>query len=130
MILVRQTVPHWNTAVFSQFFHNFLGESSEFYSVEHSSQYPCRIFNRLFMSQLNIVLSEVFRMGALVNTAYCKRTSCSCGRLFKYKRYVFICQMSFKNSFFLFLFKIYSEINQIFYFFRAVISQCQEASSL
>ena len=72
MELIGQSIPHWNASVTRQFLNSRVIKTAEFNSVKHSTQNLSGIFNRLFLTQLNIIFTEVFRRNSKVISSHRK----------------------------------------------------------
>ena len=76
--LIGQSIPHWNASVTRQFLNSRVIKTAELNPIKHSTQNLSGIFNRLFLTQLNIIFTEVFRRNSKIVSSYRKCAARSC----------------------------------------------------
>ena len=72
MKLIGQSIPYWNASVTRQLLNSCVIKATELNSVKHSPQNLGSVFNRLFLTQLNIIFTEVFRRNSKVISSHRK----------------------------------------------------------
>ena len=58
---IGQTVPHRHICKFRQAFNRRVLEAAEFNTIKHAAEYLCRIFNRFFLTKLNVIFAQELR---------------------------------------------------------------------
>jgi len=60
MELISQSVPHRHAGMLRQIFHSLVRKAAKLNTVKHPAEYLGSIFNCLFLTQLDIVFTEIF----------------------------------------------------------------------
>ena len=126
MVVVGEAVPYGNAGVFREIFHDFLAEAAEFDAVKHAAEDARGVGDVLFVAELDVVLSEVFGVSALVYGGDGKGAACACRRLLEDERDV----LAFKKVSFdpgaFFVLKVRCEVKEVIDLFRRVVLKRDE----
>ena len=70
VVEIGQPVPDRDPGVLRQPLHGFMLEAAELDAIEHPAQNARRVLDRFLFPQLDVVLAQVFRVGAFINAGH------------------------------------------------------------
>ena len=113
MVFIGQTVPHRNSCILRQLFHNLLTIATVLNTVKHSSEHTRSILDAFLLSDLRSAWSKICSSHSHIVSRCLERAPCSCTCFFKNKRHIHTAIMINGNSFFLLLLQFRRQIHKI-----------------
>ena len=130
MEFIGQSVPYGNLGVFRQFLYDILSKATVFDTLEHACQYSGGIGDAFFFTDLGSGRIQISGTHSQVMCCHFKSTSGTGTGLLEDQSHILASEGIYGDSFFLFIFQVCRQVNQIHNLFLGEVLQCQKIASL
>ena len=121
MEFIGQSVPYGNLGVFRQFLYDILSKTTVFDTLEHACQYSGGIGDAFFFTDLGSGRIQISGTHSQIMRCHFKSTSGTGTGLLEDQSHILASEGIYGDSFFLFIFQVCRQVQQIFDLFRCKV---------